>query len=287
MRNNRTLTILLVLAAVSIVIVPLMGGGIGPEIARWKLAAAANALDRQAPAEEVQRLIEEARQWHPEIEKERDYWYVLIWEAIQQGDHALTAQRVLDARRASHRFARLGFYVAQDLARSGEYDMAIQVLEATIESRETTDPEWLNALAYWRALIAKDLDTALADINLALRERPDDPAFRDTRAWVLFQMGRPLEALEDANFAVETFEKLYSPLLPLWDRLDQWLPRMGPTVADDEPLSEAEADPRLWSWGVMRYHRARILEALGRMSEAEKDYEWLRENRLPTDDRLR
>ncbi len=285
MRTNRTRTILLIALAASIVVVPLLGGGIGPEIARWKLAAAANALDSDSDPAEIERWIEEARKWHPQIERERDYWYVLIWDAIRRGDYRLMAERLLAAKEASHRFGRIGYYLAQDLASSGDFETAIQVLEACIDTPQTANPEWLNALAYWRSLIAKDLDQALAEIELALEKRPDDPAFRDTRAWILFQMGRPLEALEDADFAVEASSKLFPIPSPLWDRFDAWVDPLVPR-SSGPPLTEEEADPRLWSLGVMRYHRARILEALGRVEEAEKDYAWLRRYRLPTDDRM-
>jgi hypothetical protein len=40
---------------------------------------------------------------------------------------------------------------------------------------------------------------------------------------------------------------------------------------------------QLWSLGVLHFHRAKILESLGRDKEAQQDWDWLTENQLPLD----
>lgn len=62
-----------------------------------------------------------------------------------------------------------------------------------------------------------------------------------------------------------------------------------PVVMLDPPknyLKRSKASVITWSRGVMRYHRAKILEKLGRVEESEADWKWIEENRLPPDDRL-
>ncbi len=188
--------------------------------------------------------------------------------------------------------------------------------------RDTTT---LNAMAYGRALARVELEQALTDINEALGYRPDDPDLRDTRAWVYYQMGRYEEALADADFAVRAKESpsiaSWSQRLLDWLQTaaastETRAPVKQPTSPDAKPAPEAEPEQisetetqdgappvvkldapdnyltpstttiGMWSRGVVRYHRAKILEKLGRLEEAEADWKWIEENRLPPDDRL-
>lgn len=324
MRRSWISVLVLVAAAVAlgIVIEPSVWRA---ELARWKLAAAANALE-QDRLDEVPRWINDARELNPNLESEQDYWYVLILEAYQRRDYDRMVELIAAATAVDQRFRWLGEYMALRLARAEQFLYAARALEATITDRDQVSPETLNAMAYWRALAGADLDQALQDIERALKVLPDDPALRDTRAWVLFQMGRPLEALADAQFAVETMEARLRPVTDLWQRVSELLRGQGtsapqadetaapapagesppgtasaataateeataPPLQEEEetnyvPLLEGQVDPQLWSLAVLKYHRARILEALGRIEEAQQDYAWLRQHRLPTDDRL-
>ena len=63
----------------------------------------------------------------------------------------------------------------------------------------------------------------------------------------------------------------------------------SPVMMLDPPevyLTRRNAGIALWSRGVLRYHRAKILEKLGRIDEANDDWKWLDEHHLPPDDRL-
>lgn len=57
-------------------------------------------------------------------------------------------------------------------------------------------------------------------------------------------------------------------------------------ISEDGLLTAPEAGQLLWSAGVCHYHRAKILEGLGRSEQAEPDWQWLKQNKLPADDRL-
>lgn len=85
---------------------------------------------------------------------------------------------------------------------------------------------------------------------------------------------------------------------PNTDEAKDTLPLVGSTPGDqpDSPvvmldppkvyLTRRNADFTIWSRGVLRYHRAMILEKLGRTDDANADWKWLDEHRLPPDDRL-
>lgn len=59
----------------------------------------------------------------------------------------------------------------------------------------------LNTLAYTWACRGENLERALRYANRALAQEPENPAFRDTLAWVLHKLGRDEEALKEIRKA--------------------------------------------------------------------------------------
>jgi tetratricopeptide (TPR) repeat protein len=179
-------------------------------------------------------------------------------------------------------------YASNQLFESALFAEAVEVMEVSCVGSLRKNPGLLNQLAYFRALASIELDIALRDINEALSSMPDNDALRDTRAWVLFQMGKPLEALPDANFAVESISRPrgegFAEQFLRW--LEQILIGRPEPRSSDQVLTRREAGIELWGMGALYFHRARILEALGRVEQAEADFQWLRDHRLPTDSRL-
>lgn len=89
-------------------------------------------------------------------------------------------------------------YIAMDVE---EYNFAILILEALLKSG-ISDPVQYNNLAYALAQVGRDLDRALELVNKALESEPGDFHFLDTKAWVLFKMGRIDDAMEYIEKAV-------------------------------------------------------------------------------------
>jgi tetratricopeptide (TPR) repeat protein len=223
------------------------------------------------------------------------------------------------------------------LAAKNEFDSALEAYKILFGEKYARDVVTLNTLAYSRALAHVELDEALVDIDKALSFQPKEPGMRDTRAWVLYHMGRYEEALVDADFAVKEMER---PTLMNWLQSQLESPAIAPPASaasrEDgkspegdaalhqesnqqpkaaevseskqvqmneptlegiaEPLPDSEphqpyltprlAKPTIWTLGVLRYHRAKILEKLGRSAEARADWDWLEKEHLPPDDRL-
>jgi Flp pilus assembly protein TadD len=90
------------------------------------------------------------------------------------------------------------------------------------------DANTANYLGYLYADRGESLDRADSLISSALRTDPDNTAFLDSRAWLRFHQGRQVEALKDIESA----------------------------------LASGESDL------TIRVHKARILEALGRKTDA-------------------
>ena len=58
------------------------------------------------------------------------------------------------------------------------------------------DAQLLNFSAFSWAVRSVNLDQALCYINIALRQEPENPAYIDTKGWVLHKLGRSYEALQ-------------------------------------------------------------------------------------------
>jgi tetratricopeptide (TPR) repeat protein len=276
----------------------------------WHLAAAANSLEFQDGNFDLH--IERARTSSRDLEALHDYWLVKLKQSILSEDEKYSATDILlQAREAQSRekngdidIGALGSYTLSRLRSNDDRILSIQIREELYNPKQRSHPIVRNELAYLRSLAGYELDLALDDINAAIADAPDNDAFHDTRAWVLYQMGRPLDALEDAEFAVEQLSARRRENQSWWGRLSSrlgtWL--VAPVVSetagqetDGEPgesgdegdlLGIADVGVDTWQEAVLRYHRMRILESLGRDEAAQKDRDWIQAKRLPVDDRL-
>lgn len=252
------------------------------------------------------------------------YWDVVISQALEEegGTKAIELLREAIAANPNNDALRipLARQFALVLSDRDEFGPAIEAYKLWFGEKHDRDVTTLNALAYGRALANIELDQALIDINEALSYRPDDADLRDTRAWVYYQLGRYEEAFVDADFSVKAKE---NPSISGWmQKLSDWVqaeseaisitPPSTDSASEAQPATEvvpeieaSDGEPPIvmldppktyltprnvsmttWSQGVVRYHRAKILEKLGRVEEAEVDWKWIEDNRLPPDDRL-
>lgn len=281
---SKFLNIAIVLATIGLVIAPVAHSQFASEIARWYLADAAN---RVATGEDIQRQLAKANYWCGDVTALRDYWMLRTEQAMASAPDEVE-KVIRDAVARDKLNVNIGLKASLRLSQNSLFAEAAAVLEASCVDDMRDSLEILNPLAYYRALATSDLDQALRDINQALKKMPDDPSMRDTRAWVLFQMGKPHEAIKDADFAVKEFDN--ASISELYGETLGWLEERlaGPTEprSQDGLLTQREAGEFLWSRGVVHYHRAKILEALGRSAEAEAEFQWLRERKMPADERM-
>ena len=271
------------------------------------------------------------------------YWDLLISDAYLESGASQALELIREAIESNPnddtmRYALSAQY-ANIFSENEEFDAALDAYKIQFGDDYARDRITLNTLAYSRALALRELDAALVDIDEALTYAPQDASMRDTRAWVLYQLGRYEDALKDADFAVKEFEK---PTLTNWlqGQLSQAAAQStNATPAttegkakspsedkkeekDDEVAAEkqsdseiessteatrldnllnqeatkhggahryatvAATDPLTWTRGVIHYHRAKILEKLGRSDEAKVDWDYLEQHNLPPDDRL-
>ncbi|MFO0942619.1 MAG: hypothetical protein U0930_17930 [Pirellulales bacterium] len=118
--------------------------------------------------------------------------------------------------------------------------------------------------------------------------QPKEFSFLDTRAWILFRTGLLPEALNDADAAVNAVDSLVDQTEnSFWNSLFLMASGEPEPTNEDGVLTRLEAGQLIWSAGVIHYHRAKILDGLGRDDQSKSDWEWLKKRKLPMDDRVR
>jgi len=279
---------LVICSAISLVVFPVWLGGCSEVKTNWGLARVANLVEQDPQAAEVE--LGRVANLMADPTKDRDYWIVKLQIALKRDD----SEQILAVARSAQE-SLPDYLVVPDMAfrhfySKADYTSALQAL-LVLYSRfgnEFPSPEILNQIAYTRSMAVVELDLALMEINQALNYVPDSANFLDTRAWIHFQMGRQLDALVDAERAVQLATEFHNQAQKDYgERFFFWLNGKSAPASPDGLLDQTEAPPHLWELGVIRYHRGKILESLGRMEEAEKDWQWLRDHQLPQDERLR
>jgi len=197
------LTLTIVVLTVAIAFGPVF---IPREIARWYLAAAANAYRLEKP-DVAQEYLARATAWDPDISREGDYWIAQMAMNHQQSDDerlTLLARAV----EADSRWAPKAREVAQEFADQLDFQRAVRALKIPFGNQKPYAAVDLNQLAYYRALAGIELEQALVDIEQAIALEGKAPELLDTQAWVLHSLKRDLEALPIINEAIARVQKL-------------------------------------------------------------------------------
>ncbi|MDI6850880.1 MAG: tetratricopeptide repeat protein [bacterium] len=90
-------------------------------------------------------------------------------------------------------------YIAMELR---EYEFAMNIMEKMVEAGYE-DPLLYNNLAYALCELDKDLERAINLVDQSIKAQPDDYHFLDTKAWILFKMGRIDESLKLIEEAIQ------------------------------------------------------------------------------------
>lgn len=140
----------------------------------------------------------------------------------------------------------------------GEADASLAAAEMALDLAGDDDPKSLNHLAYFRALVGRDLDQALADIERALASSGPNPEFLDTRGFILHLLGRHHEAIDDLNTAIDAMQDDRRHLVALARQTD----------ADELAYSLLQIDHSL---AIMHHHRGLACRAAGLNGQADQD----------------
>jgi len=86
-----------------------------------------------------------------------------------------------------------------------QYDKSDSLYKELIQ-KNPEDAIALNNLAYSLAQRATNLDSALNYVNRALKLRPDNPSYLDTKGWVYYKLNKPREAAKWIKKALEKID---------------------------------------------------------------------------------
>jgi len=309
---NKSGTFAIVLAVCALVFVPLCAEVFGPASrARWILAWAANQYENGEPQEAAD-AIAKAASLSSEMATDPEFWrlrfQVLFGKAKPQSEavvalynEAMEYLTRVDPLRQSD----AATLAAAEFTRRRKHEMALGILKKFYPSMGQRTPIQNNAIAYFRALTDQDLDLALMEVDAAIVANSRfDSQFLDTKAWILHRMGRDDRAIVFAEEAIRLFLDVFKRgngiqeadrlslleiLNPSEHAADPELEMAQTKISDADLrrekidliqsrfpyLQESDIETLVEMLAVMRFHRACILDELGRTEESNADYAWL------------
>lgn len=295
MNSGSVINKLIVLAAIALPVAPVIQDYFGPATAaRWMLAKAANEFD-QGNVAQAQQLLEAAYAKSDDLITDRNFWKQV--ERVQASSESsesssfltsLWEKRIRQIENPNAK-AEVAFVISTLLSNRKQFEDAVKILSENLPPPSERTATQNNQIAYMRALSGKDLDQALVEIDMSIKEMENE-SFLDTKGWVLHRMGRNEEALEVMN-------KSLSKLTNAWNsnsKLELCLSRINELATQD--LQTANEKPK--GWGVdtllddfpelsrglpemldmlatLHYHRMRIYEALGKTDQVHTESAWL------------
>jgi tetratricopeptide (TPR) repeat protein len=260
-RRPSPLKRLVVLSILLMGVVPLaVGPALLPDlravVARWSLERARRFEVRDEPARAVAE-VDRAIDWFGE---DPDLLCLRAGLRLENRDPG-------GAKRDLCRAAELAPMAVEPLriraivhASVGDADGAVADAELACELAGGVDPQSINFRSYVRALVGRDLETALDEIGTVIETLGDPPPeYIDTRGYLLHLLGRHEEAVEDLEAAIDGMRQMRRQTMLLTGRVDRLeLARRLRSV--DHALA------------VILHHRGLALEALGRGAEAAEDF---------------
>lgn len=188
---------------------------------------------------------------------------LLCWRAMLLLENRQPTAAVAEASRAASlapRSARPRRARALAHVVVGDAEAALADAVAAVDLSGPGDPEALNHRAYIRALVGRDLEAALADVEAALTGGGETPEFLDTRGFVLHLLGRHQEAIDDLNRSIAAVQQSRRQVASLVGRADP----------DDIAYQMRSLDHSL---AVMHHHRGLACRAIGLDRQAAQDFE--------------
>jgi tetratricopeptide (TPR) repeat protein len=307
MKRSMWVQRLLVLFLIALPVAPVLWDYIYPgAYARWLLADAANQFD-QGNVERSQQLLSKAYDLSPDISQDANFWQQLgrieFSPENPPSDNSIWVKMVRKIPDPDQR-AGAATEIASLMLDRKFFGSALALLEEFLPARKDRSPTQNNLIAYMRSLANTDLDQALDEINLALKGE-DNESFLDTKAWILYRMGRYDEALTAIDRSIEILDgklRANSALEPMLQFMDETVESGAPAIMRNEgkasdnkgedkpehrvgwahqqvlekfPLVARVSPELLETLATIRFHRMRILEALNEPERAQDDARWL------------
>ncbi|MFM8570782.1 MAG: hypothetical protein ACKOAU_04210 [Pirellula sp.] len=304
MNSGSFINKLILIATISLPVAPVISDYFGPATtARWMLAEAALEFDRGNVAQ-AQKLLEKAYDKSEDLITDKNFWrQIERIEASEQADGSsnfmtqLWEKRIRAIENPQVR-SEIAFVISSLLSNRKKFEDAARILAENLPPIQLRNATQNNQLAYMRALAGSDLEQALEEVELAIKELENE-SFLDTKGWILHRLGRNEEALEAMDKSLSMVDDAWNSnktLAQCLGRINELLGQVDQGNVDQENAEKSAQKSN--GWGIdallddfpelsrrlpqmldviatMRYHRMRICEALGKTEEVHRDAAWL------------
>ena len=298
---KKYLSTIIIVAVCALALGPLFAGFLGPAWrARWLLAWAANEY-QNGQIDEAEKTLRRAVELSSELATDPEFWklkFEIVFSKEKPSVEAISglfeesASRISAAPKLQH--ANIATYVAEMFRLSRETDLAVDILDRFYPPLLEREASENNTIAYFRSLTKKGLETALLEIDAALvADGKSREEYLDTKAWVLHGLDRDVLALPFAEAAIKKLnsqEERFNNVRQA-DRIAFQNMLFSDVVASEEIaivssrldevkkrfsyVNSMEIEGLARKIAALRFHRACILDELGRTEESELDYAWL------------
>lgn len=171
--------------------------------AKVRMAYAYYALDDYTAS------LEQIRQAEQYAEEDHDYYIISFYSGLMEFEMQDYEQALVDFKSAYEivsNDAQVAYFIGATLMQLERLDEAVEFLEPA-QSVNADSADLNNLLAYLYAIDGDQLDQALALIQLALVEEPDNVAYMDTLGWVHYQR--------------EEYEQAFSVFMKMENMIDE------------------------------------------------------------------
>ena len=298
---KKYLSTIIIVAVCALALGPLFAGFLGPAWrARWLLAWAANEY-QNGQIDEAEKTLRRAVELSSELATDPEFWklkFEIVFSKEKPSVEAISglfeesASRISAAPKLQQ--ANIATYVAEMFRLSRETDLAVDILDRFYPPLLEREASENNTIAYFRSLTKKGLETALLEIDAALvADGKSREEYLDTKAWVLHGLDRDVLALPFAEAAIKKLnsqEERFNNVRQA-DRIAFQNMLFSDVVASEEIaivssrldevkkrfsyVNSMEIEGLARKIAALRFHRACILDELGRTEESELDYAWL------------
>ena len=208
---RKYLTLFVIFVTCGVAFGPLCVELVGPAAyARWMLALAANQYQDANP-EQAKETLKKAMDASSVLAADPDFWKLrfqmefdkeLVNPKTMDGFYEETKSYLASADEADRIVG--GFIAAGYFERNHLVRFAIDIQTAVFPPIEKRTAMLNNQMAYFRSINQSDLEIALAEIDAALAAE-FNPAFLDTKAWVLHGLRKNELALKYVNRSIELY----------------------------------------------------------------------------------
>lgn len=249
-------------------------------IGRWRLLEAIRLREAGDEDAAYKKLDEAVRYFpkSPELRLTKAEW--LLADGKRE-DALAAAGEILEVKEET---VELLQWHSQFLQNAGQFVAAVEDWKKILKINEVSGNPGtavaMNGLAYAQALANTELEEALENVSASLDSAEQHPAYLDTRAFVYYRLAQGksgdeakellTKGLEDMDPAVKAMDRIVAA-----NRTPDQLPASVRRARSYRPQTIREMEPSeenlARSSAVMHYHRALLLEGLGRKKEAQAE----------------